>query len=214
MENYEYRPTPSQVNRNNGAKIKRLKRKNRNKSIWIIILVVVIVILLAGIGIGYAKYYKKNYKDPSFEYISMTEEASARAYVWLSKIEDTDLSYEEVKNCMGNFNLEVIKKPTDVKGEYTYELAEGGYDYCRNQARVGFEKAYYEAIKKRIVNSGYEGTVDDELVDRLMTETFGMSVSQYIDECDIKLLPDLVDINVKEILEHNEKEETEVTNEK
>jgi len=198
MENYEYTRPP--VNRNNGAKIKRLKRKNKAKSIWICILVFIILALLGVMGYFGAKSYKEKYKAPSYKYIPMTEEASARAFVWLKRIDDIDLSYEEVKECMGSFNLEVIRKPTEVKGEYTYELVDGAYGYCESQAKIGLEKAYYLAIKKRITNSGYEGEVNNELVDRIMDETFGMSVSEYLNKHDIKLLPEINEIDIEEKL--------------
>lgn len=211
MENYEYTRPP--VDRRSRAQIKKLKKTNTVKSIWIGILIFIILLLIVSMGLGFARYYKKNYKDPSYEYISMTEEASARAYVWLSKIEDTDLSYEDVKLCMGTFNLEVIKKPAEVKGEYAYELADGSYEYCVSQAKVGFEKAYYMAVQRRIANSNYEGDITDELVDKLMNDTFGISVSEYIARQDIKLIPDLYEIDVKRIIEKKDSEEKEVTNE-
>ena len=211
MENYEYTRPP--VNRNNNAKLKRLKRKNRSKSIWIAILVFIIVFLIGAFLIAYAKYYKKTYKDPSFEYISMTEEASARAYVWLSKIEDTNLTYEDVKSCMGSFNLEVVKTPTDVKGQYEYKIADGSYEYCLKQAELGLESAYLLAIKNRIIATEYSGEVTDELVGRLMEETFGMNVSEYLKKHEIKLLPEEKDINVKAILEYDKDAGMEVTDE-
>lgn len=195
MENYEY--TRPSVNRNNNAKIRKLRRKNRNQSIWICILVFEIVILLLSFGIAYAKYYKKNYVEPSYGYISMTEEASARAYVWLNKIDDIDLSYETVKECMGEINLEYVKCPAEVKGEYTYELSEKTYEQCLNSANEGLIRAYYEAIKNRIKISGYEGEINNELVDRLMNETFSLSVPEYINKHEIKLLPDKNEIDIK-----------------
>ena len=207
MENYEY--IPPQVNRTNAsrASIKKLKRKNRRKNIWICILIFIILLLIAAFGIAYARYYKQTYKEPSMEYISMTEEASARAYVWLSKIEDTDLSYEDVKDCMGSFNLEVVKKPTDVKGEYTYELEESSYDQCLNQAKTGLEKAYKMAVLRRVSAEGYTENLSDGLVEQLMSETFGMSVSQYLNECNIKLLPEKDEINVNSLLKADLTEE-------
>lgn len=168
--------------------IRSLKRKNRRKTVFIVFLTIVIIILglaMAGILI---KQYKESTK-PVYEYVSMTEEASARAYVWLCKIEDTDLSYDDVKSCMGDFNLEVIKTPLKEKGKYERKLADGAYEYLVSQSEAGLESAYYFAIMRRIRNSGYEGDINEELVNRLMDETFGMSVTEYLDQCNISLLP-------------------------
>lgn len=202
MDNYNYRPAGTRPN--NGAGIRRLKRKNRVKSMWIMILLIVILILLVFIGINGYKQYKKTYKEPSYQYISMSEEASARAYVWLSKIKDTELSYDEVKQCMGEFNLEIVKTPTDVKGEYTYELADGAYEYCLNQAKVGLERAYKLAVIKRIKSTMYSDSVTDATVEELMMKTFGMSVSEYLEECDIDLLPEENEIELNKVEVHDE----------
>lgn len=205
-------PNRNQLNRANAA-IKRLKRKNRKKSIWISILLIVVFVLLVVIAVGAWKNYSKKYKEPVHIYASMTEEATARAYVWLSKIEDTDISYEDVKACMGDFNIEIVKTPSKVKGEYTYSLADGAYEYCMNQATVGLEKAYKKAVCGRISHVGYEGELSDELVESLMQDTFGMSVAEYLKQCEITLLPKAEEIDIEKICGINTNE-TEGTDEK
>lgn len=170
------------------ASVKTLRRQNRIKTVFIAVLVIVIVVLAVIMGVFAIKQYQES-KKPVYEYVSMTEEASARAFVWLSKIEDTDLSYDDVKACMGEFNLELVKTPTEEKGKYDRQLADGAYEYLQSQATVGLEKAYRLAVTRRIQNFGYEGTIDDALVEKLMKETFGLSVSEYLKQCDITLLP-------------------------
>lgn len=180
--------------------VRRLKRANRRKTVYITILVIIIAVLIGIIGVLAALQYKKS-KEPSWEYVSMTEEASARAFVWLNKIDYMELSYEDVVSIMGQFNLEIIKTPTKEKGVYTYALADNAYEYCQNQAQVGFERAYKQVIKNRIEKTGYEGEISDETVERLMLETFGMTVSDYLKQCDVKLLPAEDEINEKYLKE-------------
>ncbi len=170
------------------ASIRELRRQNRIKTVFIAVLIIVIMILAIIMVVFGVKRYKES-KKPVYEYISMTEEASARAYVWLSQIEDTDLSYEDVKACMGDFNLELVKTPMKEKGHYQRAIADGAYQYLLSESKVGLEKAYKLAVMHRIENSGYEGTVNEELVEKLMRETFGMSVSEYLTQCNIVVLP-------------------------
>lgn len=189
------RPDAQRVEMQRRAAVKRLKRKNRRKSVWIIILLIIILLLCALIGYGVFKQHRDS-KKPSMQYISMTEEAAARAYVWLSKIEDIELSYDDVKECMGDFNLEVVKTPID-KNTYKIEPADGAYEYCRSQASIGLEKAYKMAVCRRIKASGYEGTASDEVVEEIMMKTFGMTVEQYLKECNIELLPTEAEVQEK-----------------
>lgn len=170
------------------ASVRKLRRQNRRKTVYIVLLLFVILILSGFLVFTALKQYKVS-KEPIHDYVSMTEEASARAFVWLSNIEDTELTYEEVKECMGDFNLEIVKTPADKKGVYTMSLADNAYGYCLSQAKTGLERAYRLSVCKRITSTGYEGTVNDELVESLMQETFGMSVSDYISQCEIVLLP-------------------------
>lgn len=183
-------------NARNLKSIKALKKSNRRKSVLIWVLIILLIAIAAATGyLGYTQYKKS--KEPVNLYYSMTEEASARAYVWLSKIDDMNLSYDDVKECMGDFNLEVIKTPTDQKGVYSLSLAEKAYEYCENQAEVGLEKAYKKVVSDRITSSGYEGTITDDTVENLMMDTFGLSVSDYLKECNITLLPSEEEIIAK-----------------
>ena len=200
------------ANMANPRSVRQLKRKNRRKSIFIVILILIIAILIGCFGIFAIKEYKAS-KEPSFEYVSMTEEASARALVWLSQIDDIDLSYDDVENCMGSFNLEVVKTPTEEKGVYTISLADNSYEYCQSQAQTGFEKAYKSAVKSRIIASGYEGNVSDETIEDLMMQTFGMSVSEYLKQCNVKLLPAKDELLQEVTLKYASKEDKEVTDE-
>ena len=176
--------------------VRRSRRRNRRKNVIIIFLLMIVFILIGSIAVILLKQYRDS-KKPSIQYVSMTEEASAKAFIWLNKIEDTGLTYEDVKNCMGDFNLEVIKTPTSEKGVYELSIADGAYEYCSNQAKIGIEKAYKLALCKRIAATGYSETISDELVERLMNETFGMSVSEYIDKCGITLLPSKQELEQK-----------------
>lgn len=152
-----------------------------------ILLGIVIVMSVAIVLFLYGQY--KASKEPVYKYVSMSDEAAARAFVWLNEIEDNELTFEQVKECMGDFNLELVLVPTEEKGVYTRSLAEGAYDYVYSQSKVGFEKAYKIVVKNRLQAAGFEGECTDETVEELMQKTYGVSVEEYLEGCDVKLIP-------------------------
>lgn len=185
--------------------VRRRKKKKRRGGAVTAVLFILCITLLIIIGMLVAIRLKES-KTPIYEYVSMTDEAAAKAYVWLSQIENTDITYDEVKSCMGEFNLELIKTPTKKRGVYFREIADGAYEYCESQARVGFEKAYRLAVMKRLRNSGYEGDINEGLVDELMMEAYEVSVSDYLKGREVAVFPSLQEISSRY--------EGEVSNEK
>lgn len=172
------------------------RRRRRRISIITPILFLIVIALLVFIGLILYKQHKKS-KEPIFEYVSIAEEASARALVWLNDIDDIELSFEDVKECMGEFNLEVKYTPTETKGIYTVELMPDCYEYCESQAKIGLEKSYRLAVINRLQKVGYEGPCTDETVEKLMKTTFGITVADYLEQCEISLLPSFEELNAK-----------------
>lgn len=160
------------------------------------ILLGIVFIMSAVIGLFVFNEYRIS-KEPKFEYVSLDEEAAARAYVWISDIEDNGVSFDEVKECMGEFNLELVLMPTEEKGVYQRSLADGSYEYALSQATVGMEKVYKKVVRNRLLDAGFEGQCTDEEIDELMQRTFGVSVEEYLKGEEIELLPTLDELNEK-----------------
>ena len=164
------------------------RKRRRRISVITPVLFFIVIALLVFIGLMILKQYKDS-KEPVFEYVSMTEEVSARALVWLNEIDDINLSFDDVKECMGNLNIEIKYSPTETKGIYTQEIVPGCYEQCESGAKAGLEKAYKLAVMNRLQLAGYSEPCTDETVENLMKSTFGLSVSEYISQCDISILP-------------------------
>ncbi len=130
-----------------------------------------------------------NNRKPIYEERSMSSEISAKVYVWLAQIENTQLTYDEVKECIGECSVVVIKTKKG-RDEFEYKLEEGTYDECARMAFEGLERAYKLAVTKRLQASGYEGEITDTLVDELMKDSYGVSVREYLEEQNVALLPD------------------------
>jgi len=175
-------------NRDSGNRETRRRKKRRRGSALAAVLFVLCITLIVIVAMLTVALIRN--KDKAvYEYVPMTEEASAKVYVWLSQIDGTELTYDEVKNCIGDFNLELVKTPTKEKGLYNRKLADGAYEYCLNQAQTGFEKAYKLSVMKRLKSSGYEGTITEQLVEELMMEAYEVSVADYLKGCNVDIFP-------------------------
>lgn len=134
------------------------------------------------------KYNDK--KKPVFTEISLSEEITAKGYVWLSQIEGMDLSYDELREIMGDIYLSAELKKGETKGMRYQEITEGSYSKCVNQAYEGMKKAYCTVVGDRLTEEGYEGQVDEAVVNSLMEEAYGVSVDEYLKGCeDLELIP-------------------------
>lgn len=186
MDNYDYRmENRGQRIDNRGQRVRKKKRRNYG---GIIAATLAFIILLAAI-IMLLFYIEKQAKQPKHEYISLTEEASAKTYVWLSEIENLNISYEDVKEIMGDISLDILLTPTKVKGEYEMSMIEGTYEEAYEKARAGLEKSFKQAVIDRIKSEGFEGNVNDAEVDGLIKEVYGISVSEYVDICEVQVIP-------------------------
>lgn len=132
---------------------------------------------------------REDKKEPVYKYASVSEEAAARAYVWLNQIEDMHLSYGDVRKMMGDIRLELILTPGREDGMYMQTLAEGTLADCESRAQNGLERAYREVVRHRLADAGYEGEISDAMLDDLMREAYGVSVSEYLASCQVQLLP-------------------------
>ncbi len=141
-------------------------------------------------GIVWFIFHKREESRPLMVPISITEEVSAKAYAWLNQVDDTGLSYEDVRNIMGELQLMVVFTPTLQRGHYMQELQKGTYDSCAQSAWESFELAYRQVMKNRLKAEGYPGECTDDRLDALMKEAYGMTVSEYLATCEISLMPD------------------------
>lgn len=160
----------------------------------ILLLFCIMVFVSFAVILGAMAFLKAKEPEPVYEYVSMSEEAAARAYIWLSQIEDMPLSYTEIKEMMGDIQLTLVLTPTEEKGKYMRTLAEGTAADCEKKAADGLERAYREVVRYRFLADGYEGECSDDMLDDKMREAYGVSVSEYLSCCEVQLLPALEEL--------------------
>jgi len=171
--------------------MKKAKKLRSGILLFIMMISLALAIILAAVLIW---DYINSQKEPIYKYASMSEEASARAYIWLNQIEDMPLSYTEIKEMMGDIQLELVLTPTEEKGKYMQALSDNTFAVCQKKAKDGLEKAYREVARHRLLAAGYEGEISDDMLDSLMREAYGISVAEYLSYCNVQLMPALEEL--------------------
>lgn len=169
---------------------RKRKRGQKSTNVIAVLLVLLLSLTLSAILVAVLAWkVQESKREPLYETVSMSEEAAAHAYLWLSQIEDMPLSYAEIKQLMGEIHLTLVLTPTEEKGRYTRTLAQGSVADCQNRAQAGLKEAYREVVRYRCQAAGYEEELTDAMLEALMQETYGISVSEYLASCKVQLLP-------------------------
>ncbi len=169
------------------------RKKKRGNGILLFFMIISVSLIVVLVCMLLLKL-RDSRKEPVYVSVSMSEEAAARAYVWLNQIEDMPLSYTEIKEMMGDIRLELVLTPAGEKGKYTQALAEDTFADCQEKAQNGLEKAYREVARYRFLAAGKEEEISDDMLDDMMQEAYGVSVSEYLSFCDVQLMPTLEEL--------------------
>lgn len=172
-----------------------MRRRRRNGPV--IALLLIIILIMAGAIAAMIIYAGKKQNEPKINKVSITDEIAAKTYVWLSEIEQMNLSYEEISEMYEEINVDVILTKTKGKNTYEQKLDESSYEEARIQAKEKLENIYRKAISNKIKSEGYENDFDDRLVDDLMQEAYNMSVSEYIEYCNVDYFPSKEKMSLK-----------------
>jgi len=174
---------------------RRPVRKKKSKA-PVVFLIFVIIVLLGILTAGLV-FYLKSLKEPKYEKVSLTEEVSAKAYVWLSNIEDMEVSFDEIRDAMGDISLDLVLTPTGERHMYSQEIIEGSYNECCIKADEGLKKAYALVLSNRLKKEGYLEEVDVNKAEELMKEAYGISLMEYFEKEEIELMPSEEDLKLK-----------------
>lgn len=90
-----------------------------------------------------------------------------------------NLTFEETARSAGTFRCSVQPE---------------SYNACRQAAYEGFAGAFRELLAERLHMAGYTGNMDEEAVEALVAETFGMSTVSYLMTYGPALLPSLEEL--------------------
>lgn len=132
--------------------------------------------------------------------LDMTTQAAVTAFSWLQDIEGVSVSLEEIEACMQDLTIQVrltFDQTAHSKGTFHCSVVQESYDACRQDAYAAFAEVFHELLAKRLSMAGYTGSMDEDAMELLVTETFGMSTDDYLMSCAPALLPSLEDLQAQ-----------------
>lgn len=148
----------------------------------------------------YLRFLESRDKDLSGEWtadLNMTEQAAAKAFSWLQDIEGVSVTLEELGGYMQDLTVQVnltFEQTARSEGTFRCNVLPESYDACNQAAYEAFAAAFRKLTAERLRMAGYGGDTDEEAVEALVLETFGMSTVSYLMSCGPALLPSLEEL--------------------
>lgn len=166
----------------------------------------VILLLILSISTAlliYLHFFAVNDNDLSGEWtaeLDMTEQAAVTALDWLQDIEAVSISLEDMESYMQDLTIQVnltLEQTARSEGTFHCNILPKSYDACNQAAYEAFAVAFRELAAERLRMAGYTGGMDEESVEALVTETFGMSTVAYLMSCGPALLPSMEELQAQ-----------------
>lgn len=132
--------------------------------------------------------------------IDMTNQAAVTAFSWLQDIEGVSVSLEDVKSFMQGLTIQVnlsFEQTTHDEGIFQCHVSTESYAACNQAAYEAFAAAFQDLLAERLCMAGYTDSMDNEAMEDLVTETFGMSTVSYLMSYGPDLLTSLEDLQAE-----------------
>lgn len=111
-----------------------------------------------------------------------------------------NVSLEDMENYIPKLTIEVnlvFAQTDDSAGTFDCHVSPESYEDCSQAACEAVAAAFRDLLAKRLAMAGYTGGTDEESLEALVTETFGMSTEEYLSACGPKLLPALEELQAQ-----------------
>lgn len=153
----------------------------------------------------YYLFFAETDEDLSGEWITkldMTQYAATSALGWLQDIEAVSVSLQDIEACMQGLDIQVnltLDQTDRSMGTFRCNILPESYDACNQAAYEAFAFVFRDLLAERLRMAGYMGDMDadgmdEEAIEALVTETFGMSTVSYLMVCGPVLLPPLEEL--------------------
>lgn len=163
-------------------------------------LFVILLLMFSTALLAYLHFFAGKDQDLSGEWaaqLAMREQAAVTALDWLQEIEGVSVSLEDMMSSMQNLTVQVsLTMEQTGRGAGTFHCAiqADSYEACRQAAYEAFAEAFRALLGERLHMAGYEGGTDQEAVEALVAESFGMSTVSYLMAYGPALLPSLEEL--------------------
>ena len=150
--------------------------------------------------LAYLHFFAPAEEDLSGEWMAdldMTDHAALAAFDWLRDIEAVPVSYEEVERRMGGLTVKVnltLEETERSEGTFDCHILPESYEICNQAAYEAFAGVFRA---ERLHMADYSESTDEEAIEALVNETFGMSTVSYLMSCGPALLPPLEELQAE-----------------
>ena len=169
---------------------------------------IILLLLILGLSIStafliYLHFFRSDDKGLSGEWtaeLDLTEQAAVTAFIWLQDIEGVSVSLEDVEAAMQKLTIQIdlnLEAATSSEGTFYGTVLPESYNACEQAAYEAFAAVFRELLAERLRMAGYTGGTEEEDLEVLVIETFGMSSVPYLMTCGPALLPSLEDLQAQ-----------------
>lgn len=164
-----------------------------------VILILLFLTLSVSVAfLAYLHFFKdRNLSGEWTAELDFTEEAAVAAFAWLQEIEAVSVSLEDMEFSMRDLTVRVnltLEQRAGSEGTFCCSVLPESYEACRQQAYQALAASFRALLSERLRMAGYTGGTDQEAVEALAAEAFGMSTVSYLMSCGPKLLPELEEL--------------------
>lgn len=148
----------------------------------------------------YVHFFRSDDRNLSGEWtaqLDMTKQAAVTAFIWLQDIEGVSVSLEELESDMQDLTITVnmtMEQTGQSEGSFSCAVQPESYAVCEQAAYEAFAAVFRKLSAERLRMAGYADSADEESVEILINESFGMSAVSYLKTCAPALLPSLEEL--------------------
>lgn len=169
----------------------------------VILTLLILTLSISTAFLAYLHFFASDDRELSGEWtanLDMTQQAAVAALSWLQEIEAVSVSLEDMEAYMQDLNIQVnltMEQTDRFKGTFHCNVLPESYEACNQAAYEAFAMAFQELLAQRLQMAGYTEGIDQESMEALVTETFGMSTVSYLMSYGPSLLPSLEDLQAQ-----------------
>lgn len=169
----------------------------------VVVVLLVLTLSASTAFLAYLHFFASEDEELSGEWIAeldMTEQAAVTALSWLQDIEAVSISLEDMEAYMQDLTIQMnltLEQTAPSEGTFRCYVLPESYDACKQAAYEAFAEAFRALLTERLLMAGYTGSTDQETIEALVTETFGMSTVSYLMSCGPALLPSLEELQAQ-----------------
>lgn len=175
--------------------------KKTTKNVICILLLITLSVSTA--FLAYLQFFARKDRNLSGEWtaeLDVTERAAVAALGWLQDVEGVSVSLEDVEAHVQHLKVQVhltMEQTARSQGTFRCGVLPESYEVCRQAAYEAFAAVFREILAERLRMAGYEGGMDEEAIEALVVEAFGMSTVSYLTSCGPELLPPLKELQAQ-----------------